>query len=668
MMNRRTLKVRLALICGVVGSAIFLMLARDLFYAFSWQSRKTVGALIFCGIVYAFGRRLWTVRPGDDRPLEDPKSPPGRAGFWAGWVLALVVASLIYPLTSHPGGLARGDWTYYAAKYEAARRSIVDYRQFPWWDPWTRGGYPLAGNPLCGVAGVAMPLVLAFGTLKGLQLAIVAGFLLAAEGTRRLAGLWLRDPIAGAAAGLIYAINGGVIMSSSAAYDIPMGYAVLPWMLYYVFQLDRRPWAGVGLGFWAAFNVLNGIAYFTVYVVLIAAVVWLRVLRAREGIARRRVFVNTILALGVSLALAGWRIATTLLVGLDYPRVLTSGMSMDLKHMTVYLILRPGAYALTTIEAPYFWECGWTIGPVVLLLVGASLLRGWRWWHTLAAVCGWLALGAFQWYEASYWLAHLPIFSSMHVSPRWRFMAALGVALAAASTLEFWRASGSRRLVRLANVALAVIALDYVAYGFEALPIAFSVPANESMFPKPRLRRGEFAQVRNNDEYAAVSGGYGVVQALEPLLGYDRYRVTNRRWRGHREYKGEFWTDRGPLVPIFWSPNRVVLAARPGEMVYVNQNPGSWWLVNGRHPPEFAGWRCVETTRDFAIRADDQGQVVLEIAPRGLEAGWKLHLLGIGLIALAGAGWRSWAVREPIAQRHAGTPLSAGVSTENAIL
>src|SRR5262249_17856797 len=160
----------------------------------------------------------------------------------------------------------------------AARRSILVYGQFPWWDPWTRGGYPLAANPLCGVFSVAMPLVLAFGTQHGLALATGACFLLAAEGARRLAWLWLGDPVAAAAAGLIYAINGGVLIATTWAYDIPMGYPVLPWMLYHIFRIDRRVSDGFWLGFWGAFNVLNGIAYFTVYIVLIAAVVWLRVL------------------------------------------------------------------------------------------------------------------------------------------------------------------------------------------------------------------------------------------------------------------------------------------------------------------------------------------------------------------------------------------------------
>jgi hypothetical protein len=638
-MTVRRLAAWLPAIVGCTVVACFLWLLPDLFYMIPWWVRKAIGATLFAGLVGACALRLWMVRPGDDPPPVRGVSPRGRAERWAPWALAALVASLAWPLLSGPGRVAYGDWDYYAAKYEAARRSIVDYRQFPWWDPWTRGGFPLAGNPLCGVAGVAMPLVLAFGTTVGLELATVAGFLLAAEGARRLAALWLGDPIAAAAAGLIYSINSAVIVSTVTAYDIPMGYAVLPWMLYYIFQLDRRPSAGIGLGFWGAFNVLNGIAYFTVYSVLIAGVVWLRVARVRQGAARQRVLAGTLLALGVALLLAGWRLAVTGLVARDFPRVYQSGITLNPEYLIFYMNARFNAETLATLKASYPWETRWYIGPVVLVLLLASVLRGWRWWHTLAFVCAWLALGAFDWYEASYWLSHLPVFASMHVATRWRYMAALGVALAAADTIQSWRASGRRGLVVLAHASLALIAIDYVVYGFHALPVAFSTRVTDDIFPGPPLRLGEFKQVRAALGFAATARGYGVVEGYEPLLGYNRTAKTARLWRENPDYKGEFWTARGPLAPVFWSPNHIVLEARPGETVYVNQNPGSWWLVGGRRPPEFADWRCVETRNVFAVRADNSGRVVLTIRPRGLGLGLGLHVLGAALVALGGAWW-----------------------------
>ena len=82
-------------------------------------------------------------------------------------------------------------------------------------------------------------------------------------------------------AGLIYAINGAVMVATVAAYHVAMCYPALPWLLLCTFELGRRRSAAFGLGFWLAFNVLNGIQYFTVYNILVAGVVWLRALRLR---------------------------------------------------------------------------------------------------------------------------------------------------------------------------------------------------------------------------------------------------------------------------------------------------------------------------------------------------------------------------------------------------
>ena len=110
-----------------------------------------------------------------------------------------------------------------------------------------------------------------------------------------------------------------------------------------------------------------------------------------------------------------------------------------------HLLDRPTAARLRpTRPAPYFWETTLYIGPVVIGLGLASLAWGWRWWHTLAFLCGWLAAGSVTWYHPSYWLQDLPLFSTMHVVTRWRFMAMLGVALAAASILARWRPAPAR--------------------------------------------------------------------------------------------------------------------------------------------------------------------------------------------------------------------------------
>ena len=605
---------------------VLFPLGVDLFYAIPWPVRKAGGWVAFIGLLVACLARLWLILPGDD------SAPADRTPVldWLCLIPPLICAVMAVPYLRGPRNLGYGDWDLNLEKYEAVRRTVLDWAQFPWWDPWCRGGFPLAANPQCGVVGIATPLVLAFGTSVGMRIAQLACLLIAMEGTRRLALLWCGDQLAAVAASLIYGINGAVISLAVCGYHLPMSFCSFPWLLYYVFRLDRRRSDGVFLGVWLAFNILNGINYYNVYALLIVAVVWLRGVRARSGAARLRFLGHTWLASGVLLALAGWRLATTGLVYRDYPRLYRSGFDIPPLSAFMYLITRPKTEDLASIAIPEFWETLWYIGPVALVLAALSLVRGWRWWHTLAAGCIWLAAGSVAWYHPSYWLAHLPVFGSMHVVTRWRIMAMLGFALGAADVLARWRRSESTALRRLAVGAVVAIAVDYGLLGCQVLHLGFRVEPSESLFPGPPT--GAVVQVVDGPGFAAVQRGYGVIRLQEPLLGYDLSAPTARLWRGLPEYIGEYWTEAGPVEPLSWSPNRVVFQVEPRQAIFINQNPGSWWLVNGR--PAFPDWRCVEKEREFAVRADTRGRLELQIRPQGLDLGLALHAVGFGLVGL----------------------------------
>jgi hypothetical protein len=628
---RRWPKVALISLAMIV---LFLPLAVDLFFAIPWPLRKAGGWLLFLGLLAGCAARIWRIDPSDDAPTAVVLG----AGGWTCWIPPLACAVMAVPYLAGPDNLGVGDWDYYLSKFEAVRRSILVWRQFPWWDPWCRGGFPLAANPQCGVIGVATPLVLLLGTSSGMRVTQLACLLIATEGARRLASLWLREPLAAVCAGLIYGINGGVLALAVAGYYLPMSFCSLPWLLYHAFRLDRRRADGILLGFWLAFTALNGIHYFSVYAVLILAVVWLRGARSRSGPARARFLLHSALAGGVLLALAGWRLATTGLVYRDFPRLYHSAHDIGPWSILMYLLARPSAADLARMEIPEYWETLWYVGPVVVALATISLARGWRWWHTLAAACVWLAAGAEAWYQPSYWLAHFPPFATMHMVTRWRYPAMLGFALAASDVLAGWRLGDKPALRRLAALAVIAIAADYVLLGCQVLHVGFRVTPSESRFPGPPAP--ELIQVRDGPGFAAIQRGYGVIRLQEPILGYDMTAPTARLWRGHPDYVGEWWTSDAPLHPLSWSPNRVVLQAQPGQAVSINQNPGSWWVVNGRRA--FPDRRSAEIERPFVVRADSRGRVELQIRPLGLELGLALHSVGCAIVGLVLLGSRGW--------------------------
>ena len=121
--------------------------------------------------------------------------------------------------------------------------------QFPWWNPWCRGGFPLAAEPQIGAVSMATPLILALGTSRGMQIATVLCYGIAVEGAYRLAWHWLRDPWAAAMAALVYGLNGAVSVNVAGGYGIVMSYCSLPWLAYHACRIGEGLLPGHLAGF-----------------------------------------------------------------------------------------------------------------------------------------------------------------------------------------------------------------------------------------------------------------------------------------------------------------------------------------------------------------------------------------------------------------------------------
>jgi hypothetical protein len=637
-----TRSYRPLLLLFVVSMTVFLWpLAVDvaiaLLFGLPNGFRKAMGQGLLLALLAVGLRRLWRVNPTDSWPSERDRDADHLHAFdarWVPWALRITVLSLAPPIVRNPHGLGFADWDFYLEYYEALRQSVLQWGQFPWWNPWSRGGFPLAAHPQISAVSIASPLVLIFGTTIGLGLSTVLCLLLAVEGAYWLARLWFGEPWAAAAAALVYGLNGGVIIHSAQGYDLAMSYWSLPWLTYGTFRLGDRFAYGLMLGVWLALVVLNGIQYLSLYSGLLMVVIWIRNLRIQNPDRRFCLLVNTLAAAGTCLLLCGWRLATVLPVLAGDLRERITYWDESPLAILHYLVARPAANWPELIPGRHhsdFVSLTSYVGPVVVLLGLVSLRYGWRWWHTLALCCTWLAIGSARWYHPSYWLRDWPFIGSAHVVTRWRYAALLGLGLAVASVLARWRGSSTRTFRTCAALLVVVIGVDFVSLAHVQLALAFSVQPDTRLFPGPAV--AEIVNVRDGLGYPCMLRRYGVIRGYEPMLGYRRDAPTLRRAREDPNYQGEAWTQAGPVEPIFWSPNRIVFQLDPGQEIEVNQNPGSWWWVNGRQA--FPDRRCAEMMVPFVALADENGRLELRVRPLGLEVGIGFHVVGAGLLALA---------------------------------
>jgi hypothetical protein len=630
---------------AVAGVAVFVavVLGPDAFRAIPWGIRWGVGRVALWASAVVL---VWR-NPPRPWPLLSPINSPSQR--WGALALHALTLTFAVPLMGRPGYSAGRDWSLHLQWSEAIRLSILRWGQFPWWNAWIAGGFPLVSDPQVGLVSIDTPLVLLFGKVRGLQLATVAYFVLAVEGARRLARLWFADPWAVAAAAAIYGWNGGIVVFTTSGHALTMAHPILPWVLLYAFQLAHGPREAVKLGLVAAAGVLTIVQYLTAYALMIAGVLVLWEFFAQPRGQRARYAALALLAAGVFLAVAGPRLVLTGSLVVQYPRRLFTPFSESPRELLKDLLSRGVPPPTLGPKAPmYIPELACYVGLIPVLAAVASVRRGWRWWHTLALAAFALAMGPFYWYQPSSWVRDWPVFSTMYMVGRWRLSGVLGLALAAASEVEAWRARS--RWGRVAAAALVVWAAgDLLLFAHQSLPSAFHVAPSERHRPGPPSARivnieyWEFDKITQAFEATRIN--YGVIRGYSPLLGYDHSRrPTSRVWRGHPDYVGEFWVfgpdGRRPVEPLAWGPDRIELQVEPGQCVWANANPGSWWLANGRRA--FPAMRPAEPTQSFSVVADAQGRLRLEVRPVGLGAAAAVSAMGL---VLALGMW--WSARRP---------------------
>jgi hypothetical protein len=584
-----------------------------------------------------------------------------RRTFCVGLVVSLAATGLV------GGGLwagsqawGREDWDYFAHQYEACGKTLLEYGQYPWWNPWNCGGMPLAANPQVGVISLTFLLTVVFGTWTGLMLAVVIHELLAAAGAFVLAWEVTGRAAPSIAGACIYACNGAAALSFAAGHLGVLGYAWLPWVVLFGRWCRNDSRWGWTVGACLAIATLASVHYVTVflYVVVAALFGWYLVLGGRRT---RYVLATAGLCAGlIVVALCSRRLLLCGQLVLENPRP---------AFAMVRTAFTPGAVLAAMVDrepdldfAPeklglgrdLAWhEYGLYVGwPAVVLLL-ASFRNGWRWWHTFV-LAGWLlAAGNTHWYHPSAWLGELPVFSAMRVVTRWRILAALGIAVGVAAGLA--AAPLIRRHWATPFVALAVI-IDVGSYAWRIHARAFVIPS------QPRSSTplsGTIGQLEWDHPppgtwsaiFPTVAIGYGVIQGYEPLVAqYDENKSTIGE--GRAEYRGEFG-PREAVTQLEWSPNRVVLTGPPGTSVWINQNPGSYWRVGSRRP--FDSQPVVDRSRPFEFVIPPQGRVELEIDPPLRIFGAVFNVAG----GLAAVGWAVFqrygrAIRNTAARRPGG--------------
>jgi hypothetical protein len=556
------------------------------------------------------------------RVAEQPRSTLAVALGSRGLVVAMLLY-VLWPLLAHPSLYAGWDWEPINTHRELVAKTIDDFHQFPFWNPYSCGGHPAWGG-LEGDTVVAMPWLFAY---LGLPLAyavrceITMLAVWGAIGTWYFVGRFSRSSVVRAFAVVVFAVNGRWAIQLAAGHIWHLVYAWVPWTLLcidYAFEQGPNAARARLRGCLLTGACLAAMVYGGGIYPLPQVAIMLFVYAAVISVVRRspRPLVTLAIAGGFGIGMSAPKLLPMLDVLHRYPRTIISQEYFNLDQFVALLTNRDQHFTSTHAGIPWHsWhEAGMYLGwlSIIIFVAGLICARGHRalTFGILGCLIVVLAAGSFSQYAPWPLLHHLPVMSSQHVPSRWLFPGLLLLVCGAAAGLErlLVRAGNKRRsieLVGLVVVAIAVIDIGSVArlplidmFQLQGPSVEDSTGPFTTFVFLPRQLAYNPAPTQPATLPAAIAN-IGLIQCntFHGLVNYPGAQVTDPSMLGRPKelgahgveelaYRGEVYLAHGNGSASFteWSPNEfevTVTGADVGDEVVVNQNWDPGWKVDG---------------------------------------------------------------------------------------
>jgi hypothetical protein len=542
--------------------------------------------------------------------------------------LALVIGWLPWILDS--GTICAGDdWGMFLHFYEAVRKSLVEYGQFPYWNPWHLGGTPMFARPQIGVIALETPLIVMFGTVRGINLAMFAYAFLGMTGMWFLSeDLTKRYPIRVWLA-VLFGLQGTFPIHLLPGHVVMTAGMWIPWLFFTVFRIHKSFKWSLAFGLVCGLMYLASMHYLSaIYSAVIGIMVLVELIKHRKNFS----FYYNLVGAGLFfIMLAGYRIIVTWELFSQFPRVLDLRSSIS-PLLFLKALIWPGqdnANFEWVYKGLWPWhEIGCYVGIIALIMFALSCRKKLKWYHWGFILTLPLALDSEHMFLPGYWLRELPVFKSMYALTRWRFVTVFCLIAGAGVGMDyvFTKLPEKKRWLIYLLMVISFCGLTYNLYHlwfqFERrneAEILAAIPYKSDTIINSNSQKF--------DRYGATAKGVGLTSTYDSLLSWaPEPEKTIRMSIENPKYRGEIFTLPTRDLEVDWSPNQISLTPPLGVKLFINQNPSCYWRINDKKL--FPQLRDFELNSYMLMHISSAGEKVFTLRP-------ARHEFAVGFILTA---------------------------------
>lgn len=511
-----------------------------------------------------------------------------------------------------------GDWDMFAAFYESVRKNIIEYKQFPFWNPWHFGGTPLFARPQISVFGLETIFVIVFGTINGLRYAMLAYTILGAIGMWFLLGDFVKSPIARFWGTMVFAMQGAVATHIAAGHTIMIAIFFVPYLMYFLRRVKKSLNFALLFGFFSAMMINHSLHYVSLTIACFVGIYLF--VEFLINFKNKDFIINLTAAVLIFLNFCIYRLIVTLHLLSEFPRTISLRADIPLKDFLISLIY-PGQ-SLFTFPGPLklYWswlEISCYVGVFSLLLFFISMRRELKWWHLGALLTALLTINSTSKWLPGYWLRELPVFNSFFCITRWRMLMVFFIAIGCARGADWLiRVKLPPNYRKIMFILLCVSATGFfwnLHVNWRDCPYT-----NESkLLASVNGDKAEYIKTiseHSYKRYASVHNNLAQLFAYEPLWGYALNKHNARLTADNPAYRSEIYPITGKVNRLNWRPNTIEIDTVSNAILWINQNPGNYWRTSDGEKL-FPKMKSFEVNKRFFIKFDSCSKVFLKLLP-----------------------------------------------------
>lgn len=539
--------------------------------------------------------------------------------------LAVAILSAIFysPLFKYPENIGIQDWEQFLSWTKATRVSILEYRQFPFWNPFKCGGTIQFGNPEDTVISLTTLIVLILGTLNGVKVSIIIFALIGFFGFYFLSRNYGLSKMASFFASMVFCFNGAISASIATGMVVFTNIALAPYVILFLQKAKTNQkhivTAGVfmSLAFYFEYHIPLILGVYCVIYGVIESLI-LKSLRPIKNL-----FLFTIIFITLSLPKL---VLSVQLINFQKQTHAGANSGYFPKDIIYFLTSRDQYLHSNNYSNRYKYnidETSMYIGFVPLILSLVFFLKRKRLDNDHLILLGslifmlWMCVGTRIEPSLYALIKELPLIESFRVAQRFRFVFLIPLAIFAGLGLdEVLKITYIKQYALLLFLIFSLIFFgDVYTFSKDRL-LRYSFPISSvnldtnqiktfhqrnslvsnnhvtyspGVVPKDKEFESEY--IPWSYEYQAIKQNIGIIKCTDAITNYKN--VIGSRMD---KYSGEWYlqSDKGTLELEYWSPNRLVFNvnfegdAKGMETIIINQNYYPGWFVASSQKTDYA--------------------------------------------------------------------------------